>query len=138
MNSINEVRLLGNITNDPELVQTQSGSVICKFSIATNRGVKQADGSYQDFADFHRCTAFGNLADRIAKWTKKGDKIHVSARLQNNSWTTKDGEKKYSTEIIVQDAVFLTPKPKGEKSTYEAAKEVFQEEPHVVEDDLPF
>lgn len=128
MNSLNEVRLMGNLTSDPELVQTQSGSVICKFTIATNRGIKQDDGSWQDIPDFHRCTAFGSLADRISKWAKKGDRLFVCARLQNNSWTTKDGEKRYSTEIIVQDAIFPPRKNQQqseEPSTYEAAKEVF-------------
>lgn len=139
MNSLNEVRLMGNLTSDPELVQTQSGSVICKFTIATNRGIKQDDGSWQEIPDFHRCTAFGPLADRISKWAKKGDKLFVSARLQNNSWTTKDGEKRYSVEIIVQDVIFppkKTASQSEEPSTYEAAKEVFVD--GKPEDDLPF
>lgn len=135
MNSINAVQLMGNLTADPELVQTQSGAMICKFSIATNRGVKQEDGSYQDFADFHRCTSFGKLAERISQWSKKGDRLYVSARLQNNSWTTKEGEKRYSTEIIVQDVVF----PPKAKSQRQAAEEEFgPAEPVPTEDDLPF
>lgn len=107
MKSINRTILLGNLTADAELKYSQSGSPVATFSLATNYGVKQPDGSYQDHADFHRLVAFGKLAEFADKYLTRGRRVYVEGRLQTKSWETEDGGKRSSTEIVAQEVILL-------------------------------
>lgn len=120
MKSINQVTLLGNITRDPEMRYTPSGAAVINFSIATNRSYKDStSGEYKEVADFHNVVFWAKAAEIIGQYCSKGDKICVQGRLQTRSWEAKDGSKRYTTEVVGQDFILLTPKG----DTAEPAKE---------------
>lgn len=113
MNSLNKVQIIGNLTQDIELKQTQNGTAVTSTSVATNRGIKQADGSYKDVPEFHYITLWGKLAEVAAKYIRKGNKVYIEGRLQTRSWEDQSGQKKYKTEIVAEQLILLTPRPAG-------------------------
>lgn len=100
--------LVGNITRDPELRTTTNGIPVVTFSIAVNRRYKSADGSYP--TDFINCVAWRNTAEFISKYFTKGSKIGIKGTIQSRSYDDQNGQKRYVTEIIVDDAEFVTSK----------------------------
>lgn len=116
--SWNRVELIGNLTRDPELRYTPSGTAVCTFSIATNR-TYVSEGEKKEDVDFHRIVAWSKLAEVCNQWLKKGMKIFASGRLQNRNWEGQDGTQRQTTEIVLEDMVILTPKGSGgEEVTY--------------------
>ncbi len=109
---MNRVFLIGNLTRDPELTETSSGVSVCRFSIAVSRNYKTADGGYD--TDFFSCQAWRSIAESIARYVRKGNKIAITGSLQNRSYEDKNGDKKTANEIQVQDVEFLTPKQSNE------------------------
>lgn len=103
--NLNKVILGGRLTADPELKQTQSGISVCSFSIAINRKYQAAEGQQQ--TDFIRCKAWRNTADFIARYFRKGSSICVVGEIQTSSWTDQSGNKSYSTDILVNEALFV-------------------------------
>jgi len=106
---LNKAMLIGNLTRDPELKSLPSGVKVTSFSLATNRSWKDANGAKQDATEFHNLVAFGKPAELIAQYCKKGNSLYVDGRLQTRSWE-QDGQKKYRTEIVVENFQFG---PKG-------------------------
>jgi len=105
---LNKVSLIGNLTQDPELKNIASGQVVTTFNVATNynwRDVKTKEKKSR--ADFHKVVAWGHLAEIITTYLKKGSKIYLEGRLQNRTWEDKEGQKKYTTEIIASDLIML-------------------------------
>lgn len=107
--SWNHVELMGNLTRDPELRYTPSGTAVCTFSIATNR-TYISEGERKEEADFHRIVAWSKLGELCNQLLKKGNRVFVSGRLQNREWETQDGQKRQTTEIVIDDMILLTPK----------------------------
>lgn len=122
---LNKAILVGNLTRDPELKALPSGIKTCSFSIATNRIWKDKNGSKQETADFHNIVVFGNQAEAVTMYLKKGSQVLVEGRIQTRSWEDKEsGKKTYRTEIIAERVQFGT-KPsltKTEESTDEEEK----------------
>lgn len=111
---INKAQILGNLTRDPELRALPSGVKVASFSLATNRSWKNAEGVKQDQTEYHNVVAFAKPAELIAQYCKKGSSLYVEGRIQTRSWE-KDGEKKYRTEIVVENFQF-GPRPAGSSS----------------------
>jgi len=111
--SWNRVELIGNLTRDPELRYTPSGTAVATFSIATNR-TYVSDGEKKEEADFHRVVAWNKLAELCSQLLKKGTRVFVSGRLQNRSWEGQDGQQRNTTEIVIEDMIILTSKGTGE------------------------
>ena len=109
---MNKVYLIGNLTRDPELTETPSGVPVCHFAIAVNRSYSSQDGERQ--TDFFNCTAWRALAETIARYTKKGNKIAVCGSIQLRNYEDNQGAKRTAVDIIVQDCEFLTPKANGD------------------------
>ena len=105
---MNKVFLIGNLTRDPEFRETPSGVPMCRFSIAVNRNYKSADGERQ--TDFFNCTAWRGLAETIARFTKKGNKVAIVGHIQIRNYEDNQGVKRTAVDVIVQDCEFLTPK----------------------------
>ena len=103
---MNKVYLIGNLTRDPELAETQSGVAVCRFSIAVNRPYANADGVKE--ADFFNITTWRGQAENCGKFLKKGSKVAVVASLQNRSYEDKDGVKRTITDIIASEVEFLS------------------------------
>ena len=106
--NLNKVILAGRITADPELKQTPSGVSLVTFSLAVNRRFGSRDGqNQQPEADFFRITAWRNTAEFIAKFFRKGSAICICGSIQNRSWTDQNGQKRYVTDIIAEEANFV-------------------------------
>lgn len=100
--------LHGRLTSDPEVKPAKNGSHVTTFSLATNRNWKNREGELISHTDFHRVVAFGKLAEITGTYLKKGRPVLVAGRLTNNSYTAKDGGKRYFTEVVLEDFNFLT------------------------------
>jgi single-strand DNA-binding protein len=109
--SLNKVMLIGRLTRDPEMRYTPSGQPVTSFSIATNRYGSGADGERREFTDYHNIVAWNigrrTLAELVAQYTKKGSLVYVEGRLQTRSWEGQDGQKRRTTEVVLNDIQFL-------------------------------
>lgn len=140
---MNRVFLLGRLTKDVELRQTQQGVSVCRFSIAVNRRFAKEG---QMNADFINCTAWRNTAEFISKYFHKGNMIAVVGSLNTRTWEGQDGKKQYSTDVIVDEAYFAGTKtesfaPSQLQSTSESLSDIEGmgfEEVDGNKDDLPF
>ncbi len=109
---MNKVYLIGNLTRDPEVSETGSGLILCRFSIAVNRNYSSSDGERQ--TDFFNITVWRALAENCGKYLKKGSKVAVVGSLQNRSYEDKDGIKRNVTDIVANEVEFLSSKNSGE------------------------
>ena len=134
--SINRVVISGNLTRDPELRQTQSGTSVLSIGIAVNdRHKNVSTGEWEDYANFIDCTLFGNRADAMDKLLKKGSKVTIDGKLRWSQWE-RDGQKRSKIEVIVQD---IDPSGNLKKSSGEAVEGVaIDEETGLYEEDIPF
>jgi len=141
---LNKVFLIGRLTRDPELRNTQSGMAVASFSIANNKTWTQ-DGNKKEQVSYFNCTAWSKIGEVIAQYTKKGDRVAIEGRLQQRSWEDKDGTKKTSVDIIVENVQFLQGKPTDQtgnkQSTETKIKQTFNDIPEsnpFSDDDIPF
>lgn len=105
---MNKVFFIGNIVRDPELTETSGGVKICRFSLAVNRSYTGGNGERQ--TDFFNCVAWRGLADTVAKYMHKGDKVAISGSIELRNYEDSKGVKKTSVDIVVGDIEFLTQK----------------------------
>ena len=103
MASFNKVILMGNLTRDPELRQTQSGTSVCRFSIAVNRSYNAQDGNLREETCFVEVDSFGRTAENIGKYFSKGKPILLEGRLRQDTWDDKDTGKSRSKLVVVLD-----------------------------------
>ncbi len=116
---LNKAFLYGNLTRDPELRALPSGAQVASFAIATNRTYKDKDGAKKESVEFHNIVAFGRQADLIGQYMKKGRPIFVEGRIQTRSWDDKSsGEKKYRTEVVVENFQFGPSAPGAGGGSY--------------------
>ena len=107
MKGYNRVTLMGNLTRDPEVRYTQHGMACARFFLAVGYSRKKQDGSYEDAADFPICVVWGKRAEVIGKYFRKGAGILVEGKIQTGSYQDKNGNKRYTTEVLVQDFNFV-------------------------------
>ena len=105
---MNKVFLISNLTRDPELRETPSGVAMCRFAIAVSRPTTSQDGERQ--TDFFECTAWRGLAETIARFTKKGNKVAVVGSVQIRNYEDNQGVKRTAVDVIAQDVEFLSPR----------------------------
>jgi single-strand DNA-binding protein len=111
MNSLrNKVQLIGNLGNDPEIITLESGKKLAKFSLATNESYKDASGQKIDKVEWHNLVAWGKTCDIIEKYLTKGKEVAVEGKLTSRSYETKEGEKRYITEVVVNELLMLGSK----------------------------
>ena len=108
---MNKVFLIGNLTRDPELTETAGGVSVCHFAIAVNRSYTSSDGERQ--TDFFNITAWRGLADTVARYTKKGNKVAVTGSIQIRNYEDNQGVRRTAVDVIAQDIEFLTTKTAG-------------------------
>ncbi|MDE6441355.1 MAG: single-stranded DNA-binding protein [Clostridia bacterium] len=114
---MNKVFLIGNLTRDPELSETNSGVSLCRFSIAVNRTYSSANGERQ--TDFFNCVAWRGLGENVARYAKKGNKVAVTGSIELRNYEDNQGVKRTGVDIVAQDVEFLTPR--GQSDGYDAA-----------------
>ena len=108
MNNLrNKVQLIGNLGNDPEITNLEGGKKIAKFSLATNETYTNQAGEKITNTDWHNLIAWNKTADIIEKFTKKGKEIAIEGKLSSRSYDDKEGNKKYVTEVIVNEVLLL-------------------------------
>lgn len=145
---MNKVILMGRLTRDPEVRYSQGGVeqlAIARFKLAVNRKFKR-DGEQN--ADFIECVAFKHTAENVEKYLRQGSRITICGRIQTGSYTNKDGQKVYTTEVVVEELEFA--ESKGERSENNAARknesqsapaaqnDGFMNIPDGIDDELPF
>lgn len=115
---MNKVILIGRLTRDPEMRTGET--TVASFSVAVNRRFKNKDGKYE--ADFPNVKAFGKTAEFIEKWFKKGSQIGIVGRIQTGSYTNRDGQKVYTTDVIADEVEFVESKnSSGAQQTTQSA-----------------
>lgn len=115
---MNKVFLIGNLTRDPELTETAGGVSVCHFAIAVNRNYTSSDGERQ--TDFFNVTAWRGLADTVARYTKKGNKVAVVGSVQIRNYEDNQGVRRTAVDVIAQDIEFLTAKNSSGEDFYDA------------------
>jgi single-strand DNA-binding protein len=111
---VNKVFLLGNVGKDPEIRTTAGGMTVASFSLATAERAKGADGQWTDKTEWHNLVCFQRTAEIVRDYVKKGSQIFVEGKIQTRSWDDKtSGEKKYKTEILVNDLSLLGGRGEG-------------------------
>lgn len=112
---MNRATIIGNLTRDPELRMTSGGISVCTFSVAVQRRFANAQGERP--ADFFNIVTWRALAENCSRYLHKGSKVFVGGQLQNRSYETQDGNKRYVTEIIADEVEFLDrPPSSGDRS----------------------
>ncbi|MGN1154998.1 MAG: single-stranded DNA-binding protein [Agathobacter sp.] len=146
---MNKVILMGRLTRDPEVRYSQgdASTAIARFSLAVDRRFKR-DGDDQT-ADFINCVAFGKTAEFMERYARKGTKFVVEGRIQTGSYTNKDGQKVYTTDVVVENVEFAESKassdnnnggyvPADRPSPSGAAGDGFMNIPDGIDEELPF
>ena len=101
--AVNKVILIGNVGQNPEIKSTQDGRTVANFSIATSESWKDKNsGEKKEKVEWHRITAFGNLAEIVKNYVKKGSKVYVEGSIQTRKWTDKQSIERFTTEIVLQ------------------------------------
>ncbi|UOY08442.1 single-stranded DNA-binding protein [Muricauda sp. SCSIO 64092] len=108
MNALkNKVQLIGNLGQDPEVVTLENGSKLAKFSIATSDSYKNAQGEKVEDTQWHNIVAWGKLADIVENYLNKGKQVAIEGKLTHRSYETKEGEKRYITEVRCNELLML-------------------------------
>ena len=138
---MNKVILMGRLTRDPEVRQSQGeqATAIARYTVAVDRRFRR-DGDSQT-ADFIGCVAFGRQAEFAEKYLRKGTKIALTGRIQTGSYTNRDGQKVYTTDVVVEEQEFAESKAAGQTTQQNptpVSKDGFMEIPDGLEEELPF
>ena len=143
---MNKVQLVGRLTRDPEIrySQGENATATARFSVAVNRRFKNSEGNYD--ADFINCVAFGKSAEFVEKYFKKGMAIGLTGRIQTGSYTNKDGQKVYTTDVVVEETEFVESKGASSTDNSNASRPTprasnnsdFMNIPDGIDEELPF
>ena len=145
--TLNKVLLIGRLGQDPEMRTTQNGQAVASFSIATNESWRNKEGEQQERTDWHNCVAFGATAEKyIGPYVKKGTLVSIEGTLQTRSWEDKDGNKRYTTEVVANPFGGVQILNSGDSAgSYDSSagmdqtpKTSEENTSQVTEDDLPF
>jgi len=106
----NKVQLIGNLGNNPEIITLESEKKVAKFSIATNESYKNSQGEKVTDTQWHNVVAWNKTAEIIERYLEKGSEVAVEGKLTSRSYETKEGEKRYVTEVVVSEILMLGKK----------------------------
>src|SRR6187397_2910268 len=104
---VNKVILVGNLGADPDMRYTPSGQGVCELRIATSESWNDKNGQRQERTEWHRVVVWGKRAEVCSKYLSKGRQVYVEGRLRTRSWEDKEGNKRYTTEVVANDVQFL-------------------------------
>lgn len=129
MRSVNKVILIGNLTRDPEMKQTNNGQAVVTFGIATNRDWMTSGNERKKSTEFHEVVAWARLAELCNQYLRKGKLVYLEGYLKTRSWEA-EGGKRFRTEIVLQDMIMLE---KRSASDGEVDTEILESAPHAEE-----
>lgn len=145
--SVNKVILIGRLGNNPEIRYTGGGAAVANFNIATSESWNdKSSGQRQERTEWHRIVVWGKLAELCNQYLAKGRQVFVEGRLQTRQWDDKDGNKRYTTEVVAATVQFLGANASGAQAGAGAGDsfgdmpppDSRSEEPSFSEDDIPF
>jgi single-strand DNA-binding protein len=110
---INKAIIIGNLGSDPEVRYTQGGQAVASFNVATSETFNDKAGERQERTEWHKIVVWGKLAELCGEYLKKGRQAYIEGRLQTRQWDDKDGNKRYTTEIVAQTVQFLGGRAEG-------------------------
>ena len=110
---VNKVILIGNLGGDPEVRYTPNGAAVANVSLATNESWTDRSGERQERTEWHRLVLWSKLAEIAGQYLRKGSKVYVEGRLQTRSWDDQSGQKRYTTEVVVNDMQMLDGRGEG-------------------------
>lgn len=146
----NKVTLIGNLGRDPEVRHFEGGSMVAKFSLATNENYRDRNGEWQTKTEWHDIVCWGPLAERVEKNLKKGNLVFVEGKLTTRKWQDKDGNDRYTTEVVSNLVKSLERREPGSASITDkgfpsiedrfetSAPKTAENTPKPEDDDLPF
>lgn len=138
MAGVNKVILIGNLGKDPEVRYLDSGVVVANFSLATTENYKNKEGERVSLTEWHNIVLWRGLAEVAEKWLKKGSSVYIEGKIRNRKWEDKEGNTRYTTEILGDNMTMLGKKEDSSAEKTETTPEqecIPQEEKG---DDLPF
>lgn len=142
MSGINKVILVGRLGADPDKKNTSTGQTVTKLNVATSENWVNKEGTRQEKTEWHRIVVWGKLAETCAQHLSKGRQIYIEGRLQTRGWETDKGEKRFSTEVVANQVLFLgsasEAKSKDDQKKSGSADYKPEEDFDTKEDDLPF
>jgi single-strand DNA-binding protein len=141
MASLNKVMLIGNLGKDPEVRYTAGGSAVASFSLATSEKFKNKAGEWEERTEWHNITLWGRQAEVAGEYLSKGKTVYIEGRLQTRKWQDRDGNTRYTTEIVGDTMKMLSPRGDGGRggdSSFEPSGGGNYEEPPFQDDDIPF
>ncbi|MBN1850344.1 MAG: single-stranded DNA-binding protein [Deltaproteobacteria bacterium] len=139
MASVNKVILIGNLGTDPEVRYTPSGTAVANFNVATNEQWTNKDGEKGERTEWHKIVAWGRLGEICGEYLRKGKQVFIEGRIQTRSWEDRDGNKRYTTEIVAQAMQMLGSVDSREGRAQSVEERFPTEEPVTIpEDDIPF
>jgi len=141
--SVNKVILVGRLGKDPELKYTQGGTPVVRFSLATDETWKDQNGDKQQRTEWHNVVAWRKLAEICGQYLNKGKLVFIEGKLQTRNWEDKEGNKRYTTEIVADNMVMLGGRgdeARPERNTASAPTTASEShlEPNITDDDIPF
>jgi single-strand DNA-binding protein len=135
--SENLVILIGNLGQEPSIRSTSNGTTTADFTLATSKRIKDSQGNWQARTEWHNLVAFGRKAEIIRDHVKKGSKLYVRGELQTNSWNDKEtGEKRYKTEILINELNLLSTKVDDEENNTATGDQISERAEDVDADEL--
>lgn len=137
MAGVNKVILVGRLGADPEIRYTPSGAAVANFTLATSENWKDKDGQKQEKTEWHKIVVFSKLAEICGEYLNKGKQIYIEGRIQTRSWEDRDGNKKYTTEIVANQMQMLGSPGQKQQSAPSSAPRAGENEPPEL-DDIPF
>ena len=142
MAAVNKAIILGNLGRDPEVRYTSDGNAVTTFSVATTETRKDRDGNSQEHTEWHRIVVFGRLAEVCGEYLAKGRSVYVEGSIRTRSWDDREGNKRYTTEIVGRTVQFLSPRGESGRQSGGAppAEDDFsyEEGAGMTDDDVPF
>jgi len=123
MASVNKVILMGNLGKDPEVRFMPNGDAVCNFSIATTDNWKDKNGEKQERTEWHNIVMYRKLAEIAGEYLKKGRPVFIEGRLQTRKWQTKEGQDRYTTEIIAESMQMLGGRDSSSNAQHQSASQ---------------
>jgi single-strand DNA-binding protein len=115
--SVNKVILVGNVGKDPDIRYLEGGTAVCSFPLATSETYRNRDGERITSTEWHNIVLWRGLAEIAERYVKKGSQLYIEGRIRTRSWDDRDGNKRYTTEIIADNMQMLGRKPDDAGST---------------------
>ena len=138
MASVNKVILVGHLGADPEVRYTPSGKAVANFSLATTERFTNKEGEKEERTEWHKIVAWARLGEICGEYLTKGSQVYIEGRLQTRNWEDRDGNKRYTTEIVAQAMQMLGGSKKGGEAASVEESHPSEEPVSIPDDDIPF